>query len=156
MSVCLSDQHKKICYMWPHFIKRHEDKNFSTAVCIPFEIVAFDTFVFTLLSLSRRNKWRWVFFRIGVSIPPGIFVPYNAQATLHSKEVDLEWDNLKMMYILIVSHQMYLCLWHLKPLKACASVSPHASKHLKGHLAPRVSDVTFFNQRDILDSLSMT
>ena len=30
------------------------------------------------------------FLRSGVSIPPGIFVPYNAQATLHSKEVFLK------------------------------------------------------------------
>ena len=30
------------------------------------------------------------------------------------------------------------------------------SKHLKGHLAPRVSNVTFFNQRDIPGSLSVT
>ena len=42
----------------------------------------------------------------------------------------------------------------IKNLGECPSLS--TSKHLKGHSAPRVSNVTFFNQRDIPGSLSVT
>ena len=37
-----------------------------------------------------QNDTICLLFRSGVSISPGIFVPYNAQATLHSKEVAIQ------------------------------------------------------------------
>ena len=89
-------KHENICKFCFHFSTILMLMQFIVSPLLSPWILTLKGKIELLLSLhfclwAEETNWSYSFLRSGVTIPPGIFVPYNAQATLHAKEVDLEY-----------------------------------------------------------------